>query len=71
MFVKVLIGQLCLSICDPMDCSPPGFSVYGILQAGILEWVAISYSGNLPDTGVKSQSPALLATVLSLKREEA
>ena len=30
--------------CDPMDCSPPGFSVHGILQARILEWVAISFS---------------------------
>ena len=31
-------------LCDPMDCSPPGSSVHGILQARILEWVAISYS---------------------------
>ena len=34
--------QSCLSLCNPMDCSPPGSSVYGILQARILEWVAIS-----------------------------
>ena len=33
--------QLCPSLCDPMDCSPPGSSVHGILQARILEWVAI------------------------------
>ena len=39
---KVLVTQLCLTLCDPMDCSPPGFSVHGILQARILEWVAIS-----------------------------
>ena len=32
------------TLCDPMDCSPPGFSVYRILQARILEWVAISFS---------------------------
>ena len=32
------------TLCDPMDCSPPGFSVPGILQARILEWVAISFS---------------------------
>ena len=32
-----------LSLCDPMDCSPPGSSVYGISQARILEWVAISF----------------------------
>ena len=39
-----LVAQLCLIICNPMDCSPPGSSVHGILQAGILEWVAISFS---------------------------
>ena len=32
--------QSCLILCDPMDCSPPDFSVHGILQARILEWVA-------------------------------
>ena len=32
--------QFCLSLCDPMDCNPPGSSVRGILQARILEWVA-------------------------------
>ena len=36
--------QSCLTLCDPMDCSPPGFSVHGILQARTLEWVAISFS---------------------------
>ena len=36
--------QLCLTLCDPMDCSPPGFSVHGVLQARILEWVANSFS---------------------------
>ena len=36
--------QSCLTLCDPMDCSPPGFSVHGIHQARILEWVAISSS---------------------------
>ena len=40
----VLVAQLCLTLCDPMDCSPPGSSVHGILQARILEWVAISFS---------------------------
>ena len=41
---KMLISQSCLTLCDPMDCSPPGSSVHGILQARILEWVAISFS---------------------------
>ena len=36
--------QSCLTLCDPVDCSPPGFSIHGILQARILEWVAISFS---------------------------
>ena len=34
----------CLTLCDPVDCSPPGSSVHGILQARILEWVVISFS---------------------------
>ena len=36
--------QLCPTLCDPIDGSPPGSSVPGILQARILEWVAISFS---------------------------
>ena len=40
----VLVTQLCLTLCDPMDCSPPGSFVHGILQARILEWVAILFS---------------------------
>ena len=35
-----LVAQACLTLCDPMDCNPPGFSVRGILQAKIQEWVA-------------------------------
>ena len=38
------VAQSCLTLCDPMDCSLPGSSLHGILQAGILEWVAISFS---------------------------
>ena len=37
-------AKLCLTLCDPMDCSPPGCYVHGISQAKILEWVAISFS---------------------------
>ena len=36
--------QLCSTLCDPMDCSPPGSSVHGILQARMLEWVAMPSS---------------------------
>ena len=42
--VKVLVSQSCLALCDLVDCTPPGSSVHTILQARILEWVAISYS---------------------------
>ena len=43
MYVCVWIDQSCLTLCDPMDCSPPGCSVHGILWARILECVAISF----------------------------
>ena len=42
---KVKVSQLCLILCDPMGCSPPGSFVHGILQARILEWVAVPFSG--------------------------
>ena len=42
--LKVLVAQWYLTLCDPMDYSPPGSSVHGIVQARIVEWVAISYS---------------------------
>ena len=38
------VAQSCLTLCDPVDSSPPGSSVHGMLQATILEWVAISFS---------------------------
>ena len=38
------VTQSCPNLCDPMDCSLPGSSFHGILQARILEWVAISFS---------------------------
>ena len=43
--VKVLVAQSSQTLGGHMDCSPPGFSVHGILQTGILEWVAIPFSG--------------------------
>ena len=42
--VESEVAQSCPTLCDPMDCSPPGSSVHGILQARILEWGAISFS---------------------------
>ena len=49
--------QSCPTLCDPMDCSPPGSSVRGITQARILEWVAIPFSGDLPDPGSNLHLP--------------
>ena len=55
-----LVDKLYPILCNPMDCSPPGFSIHGISQAGRLEWVAISFSrGGLPDAGAEPGSPAL------------
>ena len=102
--MEVLVTQLCPTLRDPMDCSPPGSSVCGILQAKILEWVAMPFSrgfsppsnqtqvshiagrfftiwttmeareywsglpmppsGDLPDPGIKLESPALQADSL-------
>ena len=42
--VKVKVAQLCPTLSDPMNCSPPGFSVRGILRARILEWVVMPFS---------------------------
>ena len=38
------VAQLCLTLCDPMDCSLAGSSIHGIFQARVLEWVAIAFS---------------------------
>ena len=56
------LPQLCLILCDPMAYSPPGSSAHGILQARILEWVAIPFPGDLPNPEIKPVSlmfPAL------------
>ena len=42
--VLVLVAQSCPTLCNPMNCSPPGSFVYGIFQARILEWFAVSFS---------------------------
>ena len=48
-----------------VDCSPPSFSVHGILQARIQVWVAISFPGDLPDPGIEPRSPTLEADALT------
>ena len=67
-----LVAQSCLTLYDSMDCSPPGSSVHGILQARILEWAAISSSRDLPDPGVEPASlasPALAGEFFARGRE--
>ena len=59
-----LVTQSCLTVCDPMDYSPPASSVQGILQARILEWVAVSYSKNLLNPEIEPRSPTLQADSL-------
>ena len=61
MCVCVKLLQLCLTLYDLMDCSPPGSSVHGILQARILEWIACPPPGDLPDPGIKPASFMSLA----------
>ena len=53
----VVVTQLCLTLCDPMDCNLPGSSVHGILRARILKWVAIPFSGDLPNPRIEPRSP--------------
>ena len=52
-----LVTQLCLTLCDPMGCSPPGSSVHGILQAWILQWVPFPSPGDFPNPGTEHASP--------------
>ena len=61
--VKVLLAQLCLTLSDPMDCSPPG-SVHRILLARTLEWIAIPFSRGSSHPGIKPGSPSLQADSL-------
>ena len=57
-----MVAQSCLTLCDPIDCNPPASSVHGLIQARILELVAISFSRDLPDPGIEPEclvSPTL------------
>ena len=62
MCVKSL--QSCRTVCDPVNSSPPGSSVHGILQVRILKWVAMPFSRDLPDPGIEPRSHALQADSL-------
>ena len=57
--ITVKITQSCPTLCNPMDCSLPGTSVHEIFQAIVLEWIAISFSRELPYPGIEPGSPTL------------
>ena len=60
-YVYAQLLQVCLTLCNTIDCSPPGSSVHGISQAKILEWVAISFSrGSSQPWGIKPTSRWIL-----------
>ena len=50
---------MCPTVCDPMDCGPPAFSVHGISQARIVGWITISFSKGSSHPGIKPLSPVL------------
>ena len=63
----VLVVQSCPTLCDPMDCSPPGSSVHGIFQARILERVASPFSKGSSHPRIEPSSPALAGGSLPSK----
>ena len=71
--VKVLVAQLCLTLCDPMDCSPPGSSVMEFSRQEYWSGLPFPSPGDLPDLGIKPGSriergsPALQADALPSK----
>ena len=65
----MLTAQLRPTLCDPMDYSPPGSFVHGILQARILEWLPFPTPEDLPNQGIKPGSPELQADSLPLSHQ--
>ena len=61
------VAQLCQTLSDPMDCSPPGSSIHGILQARVLEWGAIAFSMTDLDRILKSRDSCLPIKVCIVK----
>ena len=60
----MIVTQSCLTLCDPMACSPPASSVHGIFHARILQWVPIPSPGDRPNPGIEPGYPALQADSL-------
>ena len=72
LYLKCVSRSVVSSLWDPMDCIPPDSSVHGVLQARILEWVAIPLSRDLPDLGIEPGSPAVrMDSLLSWVTREA
>ena len=59
------VAQSCPTLCDPVDCSLPRSSVHGIFQARLVEWIAISFPGDLPNPGIEPGSSTLEADALT------
>ena len=59
------VSQSCPTLCDPMDCSLPGSSLHGILQARVLEWVAIAFSRGSSRPRIEPESPEFQADALT------
>ena len=66
--VCVLAAQSCLTLCDPVDCSPPGSSGHGILQARYWSGFPVPSPGDLPEPGIKPRSPATVWATLRMKK---
>ena len=60
------VARSCLTLCDPVDCSLPGSSLHGVLQARILEWVAISFSRGSSPPRDQTQVPHIVGRCLNL-----
>ena len=59
MHLRSLVTQLCPTLCDPMDCSLPGSSIHGISQQAHWNVLPFTSPRDLPNTGIKPESPAL------------
>ena len=59
------VAQLCPTLCDPVDCSPPGSSVHGILQQEFWSWLPFPSPGDLLHPGIEPRSPTLQADALT------
>ena len=57
------VTQLCPTLRDPMDCSPPGSSIHGIFQARVLEWGAIAFSDEVTRTGEFTETESRLEVI--------